>query len=203
MKKTFKNLKITTAIYSILYLILGIMLIAFPTTAKLTIFYILGLCLVVYGIVDIVNYFIYGFEFFGFWTGCFNILIGIVVLSSARFLATTSVFAFVFGVVFLINALIKLQKSFDYRRAGSKTWWIDAVWSVVILILGIVILANPFVSDRFLTIFIGICAVIDALSQIISLIVVTSKLKKKKHKFSDLVKPEIIDIDEDDYTIEK
>lgn len=204
MKKNFKNIKITSLIFNIICLIFGFCLIFFPETTKFTIILLFGLGLAVCGIVEIINFFVYGYESLGFWIGCIDILFGLIVAMSASILTNVAVFAFVVGTLFIFASLNKMQKSFNYRRFGAKNWWIDTIFAFIILILGILTIANPFESERVFNIFLGIAIIFNSLMEIATSIIVTTRLKKVKHNLKDLVKKEtVIDLDEDDYTIEK
>ncbi len=205
MKSTLKRIKITSLIYNVLCIIFGVVLMINPAIAISTLLYILSAGLIICGIVEIVNYFIYGYESLGFWVGCIDLIMGIILISSVQILSNIGVFAFVFGIMFIFNSLNKLQKSFNYRRFGAKTWWIDTIFAIILLILGIVIVANPFVNARWFVIFLGISIIVNAIMEIISTLVVANRLKKMRHKASDLLKRKEadIEIDIDDYTIEK
>lgn len=204
MKKIFKKIKFTSLIFNIICLIFGICLIFFPETTKYTIILLFGLGLAVCGIVEIINYFIYGYESLGFWIGCIDILFGIIISLSANVLSNIAVFAFVVGTLFVFASLNKMQKSFNYRRFNAKNWWIDTIFAFIILILGIMIIANPFESERAFNIFLGLAIIFNSLMEIVTSIIVTTRIKKIKHNFKDLVKREtVIDLDENDYTIEK
>ncbi len=204
MKKIFKNIKLTSLIFNIICVIFGICLIFFPETTKYTIILLFGLGMVLCGIIEIVNYFIYGYESLGFWIGCIDILFGIIIALSAGILTNIAIFAFVIGTLFIFASLNKMQKSFNYRRLGAKNWWIDCIFAFIILILGIMIIANPFGSERVFNIFLGIAIIFNSVMEIVTSIIVTKRLKKIKHNIKDLVKKEtIIDLDDDDYTIEK
>lgn len=206
MKEFFKRTKITSIIFCLLYLMFGISLIVWPDTTKLTIIILLGSILILHGIINIVNYFIYGYEPFGFITGVINIAMGILICSCSNALASPTIFALIFGFTFIFNALGRLQNSFDYRRLGSKTWWLDSIFALIILALGITIICNPFASEKYLLLFLGISIICDSITHLITICVVSSKIKKVKHTISDLFKKEILNenvIDITDYNSEQ
>ena len=63
-----------------------------------------------------------------------------------------------------------------------------------------IIIINPF-SENVLNIFLGSCIIINGIMDIITLILITNKIKQIKHKLKDLVRP--VEIDIDDYDIEE
>lgn len=199
VKEYFKKVKLTSVILCLLYFFFGLSLIIWPNATKITIISLLGGIIVLYGIISIVNYFLYGYEPFGFVCGFMQISVGILILSFAKVLANAQILAFIFGFIFIINSIFKMQSSFDYRRLGSKTWWIEMLFGVVMFILGIVILCNPFVSEKWLLLFLGIAIIIDSIFQLVSIFVVAIKARKIKHTLRDVISGKIEPIDITDY----
>ncbi len=200
MKEKFKNFKLTSAIFSIFCIIFGILLIIFPEITKLTLLYVFGAGIIILGIIEIVNYFIYGYELFGFWFGIFDFIFGLLLISSVRILTELNVLAFLFGTIFIFSALIKIQRSLNYKKFGAKNWWVETIFGAIFLLLGMIIIINPF-SETVLNIFLGSCIIINGIMDLITLIMVTNKLKQIRHKLKDLVRP--VEIDIDDYDIEE
>ena len=200
MKEKFKNFKLTSAIFSVFCMIFGILLIIFPEITKLTLLYVFGAGIIILGIIEIINYFVYGYEPFGFWFGIFDFIFGLLIISSARILTELNVLAFLFGTVFIFSALIKIQRSLTYKKFGAKNWWVETVFGAIFLLLGMIIIINPF-SENVLNIFLGSCIIINGIMDIITLILITNKIKQIKHKLKDLVRP--VEIDIDDYDIEE
>lgn len=191
MKEFLKHTKITSIVFCLLYLMFGISLIVWPETTKLTIIILLGSILILHGIINIVNYFIYGYEPFGFTTGVINIAMGILICACSNTLSSPIIFSLIFGFTFIFNALGRLQNSFDYRRLGSKTWWLDSIFALIILALGITVICNPFSSEKYLLIFLGASIICDSITHLITICVISSKIRKVKHTLKDLFKREI------------
>lgn len=194
MKEFFKKVKLTSLAFSVLYLLFGLSLILWPNATKATIISLFGAVVLVLGIVSCINYFIYGYEPFGFISGIVETTIGILILCCAKRLANAEIFAFIFGLMFVVSSLFKMQNSFDYRRYGVKTWWVDTVVSAITLALGIVILCNPFTSERVLLIVLGSFIILDAVGQLVDLFMVSNKTRKVKRSLKDLFKKEIPDV---------
>lgn len=185
MKEYFNNLKITSIIFGLIYLFFGLSLIIWQETAKVTMLVLFGVAIIVFGVMCIVNYFIYGFEPFGFFVGVINIVLGALTIVYAGDLSNAGVFAGVFAFVFMLSAIFKLQNSFVYRRFGVKNWWIETVFGVIMLVLSIVIICNPFAESVLFT-FLGVGIIADAIMQIIATFVIANKIKKIKHSFREL-----------------
>lgn len=203
MKEYFKRVQISSIITSLLYLFLGISLIAWPNATKLTFIYILGSIIVLQGLISIINYFVYGYECFGVVNGMLKLTFGILILASANTFANSTFFVVMFGFIFIVNSIFKLQNSFDYRRLGSKTWWLASVFALVMLILGIVVLCNPFTAEKYLLLFLGICIILDSISQLITIFLVSNRARKIKHSIREFFKKELDESQVIDITDEK
>lgn len=202
MKNYLKKIKMGSLVFSLLCLAFGICLIACPNVAKLTFVCIFGGLICLYGIIQMINYFVYGYEPFGFVYGGLNFTFGILIMSCSKVLASPAVFGMIFGFVFVFNAILKIQMSFDYHRYGSKTWWVEMLFGLIMLVLGIVVLCNPFANEKYLLIFLGVSLIVESVAQIINTIVITYKVSKVKHTIRDMFKKvdddkNIIDITEE------
>lgn len=185
MKEYFKNLKFTSLAFGLLYLLFGLSLIIWQETAKVTMLVLFGVAIIVFGVICIVNYFIYGFEPFGLFVGVINIVLGTLTVVYAGDLSNAGIFAGVFAMIFMFSAIFKLQNSFVYRRFGVKNWWVETVFGVVMLALSIVIICNPFAENVLFTIL-GAGIIADAIMQIVATFVIANKIKKIKHSFKEL-----------------
>ena len=78
--RIFKKLKVQSVVVSLLYLVLGICLLAVPDAAKRTVCYFAGAMLIVSGLVQIINYFLYSVVRFGFLWGIIDVFAGIFIV---------------------------------------------------------------------------------------------------------------------------
>ncbi len=197
-----KNLKLTSVFASILYVIFGILICALPETARTILVYTFGALLIMRGLVSMFNFFGYGFEPFGFIRGIVELTLGILVMCYAEWVAGT-LFGVLFGIYFILKALLEIQESFDLSKAGVKIWWVNLLFALVTLILGIVLLINPFVGANAVMIYIGASLIVDGVLSLIAIIFVASKVKKMKKTVKDLVKTDKNEPLEADYVVDK
>ncbi len=197
----FKKAKTTSIVLALLYIAFGIFLICAPNSAVALICYLLGALIIISGICETVNYFIYGYQPFGFVSGLLEIMFGIVIAVVTPVIVSSAVFPVVIGLVFLIKSILLMQDSFDYRRAGIKTWWLDLAFAIVMLAFGIILLINPFGGNasKTLFLFIGISMIFSGISTLASTLFISSKAKKIRKSFKEAfgaVTYEIKDADE-------
>lgn len=103
--------------------------------------------------------------YFLFLEGIIGILIGIIILARPEIVAT--VFVTIIGLWALIIGLVFLFSFFkSHLPALSNTFiLIGSIFSVVV---GLIIIINPFESTRLITVFIGIYALIYGLFSLIN-----------------------------------
>ncbi len=152
----FRKLKIASLVKSILYIVFGICLLVIPSVTKMTVCYLFGGIVLAGGLLSIVNYFIYGYEPFGFIKGAVEILFGILFLAAL-----------------------------DYRRFGVSTWWLDLIFSVLMTAFGIVLIVNPFRAEGALIVFLAISAMADGITSLVTLYFVSNRVKKMKKAIAE------------------
>lgn len=89
------------------------------------------------------------------------------MLDSAWLLNTFSVLSVLYGVAILVMGFFKLQRAIDMLRAQSGQWLWAVGSAALALIIGAIILWNPFRSSNGLWIFTGICLLAEALVDLV------------------------------------
>lgn len=193
-----KKLKVASLAKAILYIVFGICLLVIPDATKMTVCYLFGGIVLAGGLLSVINYFVYGYEPFGFIKGMVEVLFGILFLTCARQIADA--FALIFGLVFIVHNLFLIQDSFDYRRLGVSTWWLDLLFSVLMVAFGVILVINPFAAERALIVFLAISAILDGVTALITLYLVSNRVKKVKKAIAEEYSSMNLDyfIDEED-----
>lgn len=167
MKKAFQKVIYSSIASSFLFLALGIFLMIFPGTANNVVGYILGTFIIISGINAIVKFFLnqsaLRFFDFEFAFGILSILAGLLVIFNP--LAFTSVITIGLGIWLIISSTIKMQYAFALRVYRSPSWILTLVIGITTLMLGLLVIFNPFEGQLLLTrvigIFISFYAVLD------------------------------------------
>ncbi len=196
MKSFFKQIKLMSLLDSLVGIVFGLLMIFCTDFTKETIAYLFVALFFVIGFVKIVNYFLYGFEPFGFVLGIVDICLGIIFFANIDAILASNVMGIIFGFILLIKSIFSIQESLDLRRLGSKWWWIDTILSVVVLAFSISVICNPQ-ADRIMFTLLGISIAIDGILNLIDIFVVSAKIKKTRKSLKDMLKVEddnIIDI---------
>lgn len=152
-------------ISSILEVALGIILILKPQEFTELIFNIFGIVLIIVGIVNALKYFrtekeIAIFEH-SLTSGIIMILIGtIIIIAKTTLIEWVTI---IYGIVILISGIRKVQLTADLIRINEHIWPIACIEAVISVVLGALIIANPFTAVKTLWMFIGISIIINGI----------------------------------------
>ena len=133
---------------SLVYLLLGVLLIVIPDLQMEYVCYGISVVLVIIGIILIVKYFLEesykNLNQYGFSIGVFLVIIGVCTLVKNQEMAKS--FQLYIGVCILLTAIIKLQNAMDLKALKDRTW---GVICVVIVVCAVLIIMNPFSNRNY------------------------------------------------------
>ena len=155
MTKSFSR---TFMISALIYFLLGLAMVIWPDASRLTICYTVGIVLALYGVIRILmQWNALGFLSLGngFLAGLLCLLVGLLIIIQAQ--AVLAIFGTVLGLLLLADSIIKLQTSQNKSSARR-----NAICALITLVLGVILLFNPFTGLRAMTIYIGISLMLDA-----------------------------------------
>ncbi len=177
--KEVKEFRRSYIFVSALYVVLGVVLLIWPTTSVRMICYGLGLAMVVlgftYGIIYFTKENLNSFLQMDLVIGIICLAFGVFILLNPTFLA--SVLPFAMGIILLLGAVVKLQSAFNMKRLNFRRWYIVLIFALVIVALGIVLLCNPFAQEHYMILYIGICLILDGMTNLGSLISILVKVR--------------------------
>ena len=101
-------------------------------------------------------------------------IFGLVLLAAGAFLivrmdTVISFLPFVFGLMLLGGCAGKIQTALDLRRVGTQMWLASLLMAGISLVLGIVLLCQPFQSAMVLTRFIGVSITLEGAENLAAL----------------------------------
>lgn len=187
MKELFKRVKLVSLLDGVMAIIFGLLMILCTDFTKETIVYLFAGLFVVVGVVKMVNYFLYGIEPFGFVLGIADVVLSIVLFSSANAIVESNVLGVLLGIVLLLKSLFAIQESFDLRRMGARLWWIDTILACVVFGFAISVVCNP-ASENVLFVLLGTTLVLDGLLNIVDVFVVSARVRKTTKTLKEMFK---------------
>ena len=161
MTKSFQKAMI---ISSVIYLVIGLVLIIWPDAARQIIIYAIGAAALLYGGYRIVDFFVRkehldGTIQVGVALGIACLLLGLFLIFKAS--VVLALLAAIIGVAIIVDSILRLQIALNLRLVGVNNWLILLITSLVTLAFGILLLFNPFTAIKVATIIAGVSLVID------------------------------------------
>lgn len=182
MYELLSGLKKGVVIYSIIAIIMGIILIVFPDTTSQMICYGVASIVLICGIMDFIRYFSNDFSYrfqYDLISGFLLCAIGVFMILRSDIVIM--MIPFVIGLFIVIEGIMNITRSFELKKWGFERWSYDLLLSILLLILGILIVLNPFDVAIVSIIFIGICLIYDGVLNLIILHRSSQFAKEIKH----------------------
>lgn len=131
---------------SIIFYITGIISMTVSSISPVVLCITGGIILVVYGIVKIIGYIsddLYDLAFqYDLACGIFLIVLGVIVLGCN--LRIRTYLSPGFGLLLLLDAVLKVQTAKDARTFGLEIWKWILIFSIIVAAFGILIIIKPF-----------------------------------------------------------
>ena len=161
--KVIEKVKTFNYFLSIVYFILGLLMVIFPGTVNDIINYIIGGLLMLFGIDYIVRYLsnnkVTTYSKYSLTVGIVPIICGVFLICNPEVLV--SIIPFVAGMIILMDAFEKLKHAVDLKKMKYDEWWVDLIVSILFIVFGIVVIMNPFDAAKLLIRILGIFFLID------------------------------------------
>ena len=138
-------------ILSVIYIILGVILLIYPSQT-----------------IDVICRII----------GVFCLVCGIILIASPDFVK--SILPFIIGIVIIIDSAFKLMTSFEIKNTTREGWIGVLVLSVIGLVFGFLIVFNAGAAADFVVRIIGVSLIIEAIENLCATAVVSGKFRSIK-----------------------
>lgn len=167
-------------IMCIIEIVVGILLLVNPVGFTNGIIIAVGIALMISGLLNVIRY----FRSRPVEAAVGQLLVrGLVALLAGAFctfnpqwfIITFPVIALLYGVAVLIGGLGKIQIAVDLLRMKNSKWWWGAISAILSIVCALVIINNPFSSTVALWWFTGISLIVEAVFDLITLIMSRKK----------------------------
>lgn len=171
MKSIIQDMKHNYFINAIIMVVLGLILVIWPHILGVVLCYVLGGALVLMGVFQLIG-FVRG-ERLGFYNK-FNMIMGIVLVLIGLWICTKphivlSIIPVVVGIIILIHGLMDIEYTLDIKKSGNEKWWISLMAAGITLILGLLLVLNPFTAYEVTMFLIGLAMLYDGGSDLLIL----------------------------------
>ncbi len=159
MKNFLKN----QSIFALLYVIFGLILLIRPMTVGTVISYVVGICALLFGAVRIFTFWQQkeevGYFKIELLAGVAFLVAGICILARPDILL--SIFPLMLGILIIVDGAVTVNHALKLRIWPNNTWKAMLASGLLIILLGIVLIANPFGSALLMMRFLGAGLLID------------------------------------------
>ena len=168
MKRFFYRADNYGIVLSVLMILIGLLLAIWPGHVMTTAMKILGIALLVGGGLLIYSWYNGRSQNSSVITLTEGILLavaGLVVLVAPRFLI--SIVPFAVGALITLNGIFNLAQAFDQRRENYSRWTVSLAMAILTVVLGVLILLNPFSTMEMLVVAIGVIIIYNGVSNLL------------------------------------
>lgn len=188
MKDIIKKKEIKGILGSLLLIVLSVFLMLKPIEIIGTLIKVIGMILLICGVFDFANYFVNKKEEslfdYGLVKGIIEITIGVLFIFKYDLLI--NLFPCILGLIIVFINIFKLQTAISLKEFESN-YMTGVIISSLSIILGLVIVINPFETLEVVIIVSGAVLLISELSNIIYSISVLKFFKKTDKVVKDIV----------------
>lgn len=165
-KKFLKKSGWTDIIISLIFIILGIMLILRSEAIVLAISFILGGIFVIMGILKIIDYYSNGKQDnYLIAVAVVMIIVGFIIMFFADVIL--SVFRILIAIWIIYSGIMNLQTAIVWKDYKSRLWLVTLLLAIVTMIVGIYILVNTGAIMQTIGIAILIYGIVDIIESFI------------------------------------
>ena len=167
-----KKMQGSYVVLAVAYVVFGLSLLIKPQQSTTVICYAIGALFIIYAAATLIKYFtdstrrLYIEPNF-----VLPVILGVFgIVTIVRPAVIISILPFIVGIVLVFSGLIKVQDSINLKRFDYARWYIVLAFALVSVVLGIVILINPFGTGMLFTRIVGLFFVVDGAMSISSII---------------------------------
>lgn len=178
LEKFLKRSSWTDIVISIIFVLFGLLLIAKPNETVGAISMILGIVFIAMGVLKLVEYYTEdGKEDWLLTVALITVIIGVVILFASD--AIISLFRVILGIWIIGAGVMDLQTAIKWKEIKSPYWTATVLFSILMMLTGIIILVNQNIIFKTLGIIIVIYGILDIVDRVIFMNKVNDYMNEK------------------------
>lgn len=188
--KYLKEIKKSVLVTNLIYIIVGITMMIIPGFISNFICYIIGILIILFSSSSIIKY--NQLKQHNIITkiilviGIMALIFGLVIVVNPKNFA--SIVPIVIGIYIMTIGISKYNQAMEFKRVNYKHWYSVLLSAVLLLLLGIVIIFNPFETLTLVIRLVGIIFIINSLYDIYNIYSYQKNFKDLKKDFFDILK---------------
>lgn len=177
----FEKIKSNFTWVSIIYVVLGLVLLFWPAASMLVICRLFGTALMIFGVVKLVMHVISGGDEFIAYadvsTGVIAAVLGLLLLVRPQMFI--SILPMLLGILIVVDSAMRVQSTWALRKVGYGRWWIELIFAAVTLVLGILLVVNPFEGMSMAVSIMGAFLLLDGIANLFDIFYISRKIGKR------------------------
>ena len=167
IKRVFNLINIGSIVIDILFVIFGIFLVADPAVGLESALLLTGIFLLISGIYSIIKYIMNSHSIFKLELiyGLLSVIAGLFAVFKP--FSVANLITIIVGIWLIISSVTKFSIALEFKRLKNEGWIFDLAISILTLILGLLLLFNPFEGIMILSTYAGIMLIIYSSMDII------------------------------------
>lgn len=160
-----RSIKVNILSSAVLCILLGIVLLIYPNVSLTVVCRAVGVIVLVTGLSFVFSYLRVGKRF---WYGKIELVFGSIFAILGGFillypLGILSIVPIVFGILLIYHGIANVRQAFELHQYRDNGWWLPVLIAATTIVLGILIMRNPFGTMDILMRIIGACLIYDGL----------------------------------------
>ncbi len=167
-----REVKKSFCLLSVAYIVIGLILVIWPDISVHTFCFVFGIGMIIFGGAHMILYFTKD-RFMNVMQP--DLVIGVVCISTGCYILLKmeymlEIIPFAMGIVALLGGIVKIQSALDLKKIGAVRWYIMLVWALVLLVMGAILVANPFdEQQKVVVILTGASLLADGIGNLVSI----------------------------------
>lgn len=174
---------------SIMFIIIGIIMVIMPKMSLEILGVILSVILIINGVILMITDIKLNNNFIPvdmLPASILSILLGIMMLIYPNILSI--IIPLMLGTWFIMTSIFKIRLTLYLSKIQNTPWLLLMLISILSIVCGFILILNPIDSSVAITLFIGIVIIVYAISDIINMIVLKRNIKNIAKYFKENIK---------------
>ena len=188
MKRAFQNITNSIIGVSVLSLIIGFILILYPSMSLKTLGIVSSIFLIVHGIILLsleMRFIKIYVPFESMVTGVLSIILGIVLFINPEIASILITIAI--GMWIIVSSVNNIKVAYFFRNVKAFPSTLMIILGILDIILGCLVILNPFEASITLTLYLGIMLIVHSIFNIVDMIILKKNVKDKENYFKEKI----------------
>lgn len=188
--KYIKEIKKSILVTDLIYIMIGLIMAIIPGFLSNFICYVMGIIIVLFGSTRILRYIELkkktNLSNIMLVIGIIALILGIVIIVNPE--GVTSIIPFIIGIYVFVLGLTKINQALEFRENNYNGWSPTMISAVLLLLLGIIVIFNPFEALTVVIRLVGIAFIINSLYDLYNVYNYNKGFKDLKKDINKLLK---------------